>query len=88
MEWIRDCFKPEIKHRLYGDYQMLIIDQYISHVSTKFIKFTRKHKIMRLCLPTHSMPLLQLLDINIFDFLKQNYKRLLAKKIPFCNIQY
>lgn len=62
---------------------MLIVDGYTSHISTKFIQFTRKHKMVCLCLPAHSIHLLQLLDIDIFSLLKQNYKTLLAEKTQF-----
>ena len=37
MEWMRDCFYSKTKDCLRGDYQMLIVDRYASHVSTKFI---------------------------------------------------
>lgn len=35
---------------------------------------------MCLCLSAHSTHLLQLLDVGVFNHLKQNYKTLLAKK--------
>ena len=37
MEWMRDCFEPETKHCLRGDYRMLIVDGHASYVSTEFI---------------------------------------------------
>ena len=80
---MRSCFEPEIKHRLCNDYQILIIDGHSSHILAKFIQFTRKHKILCLCLLAHSIHLLQPLDIGVFNLLKQNYKTLLAKKIWF-----
>ena len=83
MEWIYDCFEPETKHGLRVDYRMLIIDKYAFYLSTKFIQFAHEHKIVCLCLPTHSTHLLQSLDVGIFGPLKQNYKTLLAKKTGF-----
>lgn len=38
---------------------------------------------MCLYLPAHSTHLLQLLDVNIFGFLKQNHKTLPSKKTRF-----
>ena len=38
---------------------------------------------MCLCLPAHSIHLLQPLDVGVFDPLKQNYKTLLAEKTQF-----
>ena len=83
MEWMRDCFHPETKDRLRGDYRMLIVDGHASHVSTEFIRFAREHKIVCLCLPAHSTHLLQPLDVGVFGPLKQNYKTLLAEKTRF-----
>ena len=83
MEWMRDCFEPETKHRLRGDYRMLIVDGHASHVLTEFIQFAREHKIVCLCLPAHSTHLLQPLDIGVFGPLKQNYKTLLVEKTRF-----
>ena len=37
MKWMHDCFEPETKHYLRGDYRMLIVDRHASHVSTEFI---------------------------------------------------
>ena len=62
---------------------MLIIDGHTFHVLTKFIQFTCNHKIVYLYLPAYSIYLLQLLDIDVFSSLKQNYKTLLAKKTRF-----
>ena len=65
---------------LWGQYWLFIVDGYASYVSTKFIKFTRAHKIICLCLSSKSTYLLQSLDVSVFDPLKQNYKKLLAEK--------
>lgn len=59
---------------------MLIVDRHTSYVSTKFIQFARKHKIVYLYLSTYFTHLLQPLDIAVFDLLRQNYKTLLAEK--------
>ena len=83
MEWIRDCFHPETKDCLRGDYRMFIVDGHASHISTEFIRFVREHKIVCLCLPAHSAHLLQPLDVGVFGSLKQNYKTLLTEKAWF-----
>lgn len=62
---------------------MLIVDGHASHVTNEFIKFTREHKIVCLCLPAHSRHLLQPLDVGVFGPLKRNYKTLLAEKTRF-----
>ena len=83
MKWMRDCFEPTTRAYLRGEYRMLIVDGHASHVSTEFIRFTREHKIICLCLSAHSTHLLQPLDVGVFDPLKQNYKTLLAEKTRF-----
>ena len=83
MEWMHNCFKLEMKYYFCGNYQILIVDRYTSHVSTKYIQFVHKHTIVCLCLPAYFTLLLQLLDVGVFSPLKQNYKTLLAKKTRF-----
>lgn len=72
IKWLCDCFYPESKDRFCGDYQILIVDGHASYVSTKFICFVRKHKIVYLYLSVHFTHLLQLLNVGIFSLLKQN----------------
>ncbi len=73
---------------LWSQYWLLVVDGHASHMSTKFIKFTRVHKIICLCLSLHLTHLLQSLDVSVFCPLKQNYKKLLAEKNSFFNLQY
>ncbi len=61
----------------------MIIDGYVSYMSTEFIKFTRAYKIIYACLPIYLTNLLQPLDVNVFGPLKQNYKKLVVKKTRF-----
>lgn len=77
---MRDCFEPATRRYLQGEHRMLIVDGHASHVSNEFIRFTREHKIVCLCLPAHSTHLLQPLDVGVFGPLKRNYKTLLAEK--------
>lgn len=86
IKWLKKCFEPYIKSQLYGKYWLLIINDYASHISSEFTTFAQKHKIIYLYLSLHLTNLLQILDINIFDSLKQNYKRLLSKKNSFFNL--
>ena len=80
---MRDCFKPTTRAYLRGEYRILIVDGHAFHVSTEFIRFTREHKIVCLCLSAHSTYLLQPLDVGVFDPLKQKYKTLLPEKTRF-----
>lgn len=57
---------PKTRNYLRVEYRMLIVDGHASHVSAEFIRFTREHKILCLCLPAHSTHLLKLLDVRVF----------------------
>ena len=83
MEWMKECFEPYTRSQLRGEYRLLIVDGHASHVSTEFITFTQKHKIICLCLPSPSTYLLQPLNVSVFGPLKQNYQKLLSKKTRF-----
>ena len=72
--WLKQCFEPETRRNQKGDYRLLIIDDHQSHSTSKVIDFAEKHKIIRLCLPTHSTDLLQPLDVDIFGPLAQAYR--------------
>ena len=50
---------------------------------SKFIIFIQKYKIISFCLLPYLIYLLQLLNISVFGFLKQIYKKLLFKKTCF-----
>ena len=83
MEWMKECFEPYTRSQLRGEYQLLIVDDHASHVSTEFITFTQKHKIICLCLPPYLTYQLQPLDVSVFGLIKQNYKGSYLKKTVF-----
>ena len=83
MKWMKEYFELYTRSQLQGKYPLLIIDSHTSHMSTEFITFTQKHKIICLCLPSHSTNLLQPLDVSVFGALKQNYKGSYPKKPVF-----
>ncbi len=80
IELIKECFEPATRSHLQGQHRLLIVDGHNFHISTEFIKFTRTNKIICLYLPPHSTHFQQLLDVNVFGPLKQNYKKLLSEK--------
>ena len=79
------CFKKATRSHLFGEYCLLIVDGYASHVSIEFIKYTLANKIIYLCLLSYLTYLLQLMNVGVFGTLKQNYKKLLSKKTLFTN---
>lgn len=80
---MQEFFEPVITFQLWEKFELLITDGYASYISNKFIQFIRAKKVFCLCLPLHSIYLLQLLDMSVFDPLKQNYKKILAEKSKF-----
>lgn len=78
---MHNCFKLKTKICFCDDNQMLVINVHASYISTEFLQITRKDKIVYLYLLAYSIDLLQTFYIDVFDFLKQNYKTLLSEKI-------
>ena len=52
---------------------MLILDSHTSHTSIELIELTRENNIHLLCLPPHTMHVLQPLDIGVFKSFKANF---------------
>jgi hypothetical protein len=56
-----------------GVYRMLIIDGHKSHCSLEFQDYCKENKIITLCMLSHSLHLLQPLDVTCFAPLKRSY---------------
>ena len=50
-----------------GEYRLLIMDGYESHVSMQFVRYCEMQKVILLRLPSHSTHFLQPLDVVIFQ---------------------
>ena len=74
VEWIQH-FEKHTKARTRGTYRLLIVDGHESHHSTEFELFCQDHKIITLCMPSHSSHILQPLDVGCFGPLKKAYGR-------------
>ncbi|KID80940.1 transposase [Metarhizium guizhouense ARSEF 977] len=74
VEWIQH-FEKHTKPRTCGAYRLLIMDGHESHHSTGFELFSKEHRIITLCMPAHSLHILQLLDVGCFGPLKKAYGR-------------
>ena len=64
------------KHTAYctkGVYRLLILDSHSSHITPEFDLFCKDHLIITLCIPLHSLHLLQPLDVGCFAVLKRLY---------------
>jgi hypothetical protein len=74
LEWIQH-FEKHTKPQTRGAYRLLILDGHESHHSTEFELFCKEHKIITLCMPSHSSHILQPLDVGCFGPLKKAYSK-------------
>jgi len=74
-------FKKHTKDHTRGVYRLLILDGHRSHKTPEFDLFYTKHKIITLCIPPHSLYLLQPLNVSCFATLKRTYRRQIQQLI-------
>ena len=72
VDWIQH-FEKHTQPQTRGAYRLLILDGHESHHSTEFELFCKDHKIITLCMPSHSSHILQPLDVGCFGPLKKAY---------------
>ncbi|OWT42501.1 DDE superfamily endonuclease domain-containing protein [Pochonia chlamydosporia 170] len=72
VDWIQH-FEKHTQPQTRGAYRLLILDGHESHHSTAFELFCKDHKIITLCMPSHSSHILQPLDVGCFGPLKKAY---------------
>ena len=72
LAWIK-LFDRQTSSKTAGAYRLLIIDGHASHLSPEFESFCMQHKIIIVCMPSHSSHLLQPLDVGCFGPLKHAY---------------
>src|SRR5450432_1350821 len=68
-------FEKHIAYYIKGNYRLLILDSYSSHVTLEFNLFYKEHSIITLYIPLHSLHLLQPLNVSCFSVLKRLYGR-------------
>ena len=71
--WLQ-FFEKESAKTQQGQYRLLILDGYASHITSAVIQYCLDHKIILLCLPPHTMHVLQPLDVGLFAPLATAYK--------------
>jgi hypothetical protein len=74
LKWLKH-FDEHTKERTVGSHRLLILDGHESHNSVNFYQYCEEHKIITLCMPPHSLHLLQPLDVGCFAPLKKAYGR-------------
>jgi hypothetical protein len=79
--WLKDIFNKYIKDCTKGVYRLLILDGYRSYSTPAFDLFCKEYNIITLCIPLHSLHLLQPLDISCFAVLKRTYGKQIEQYI-------
>jgi hypothetical protein len=74
LEWLKH-FDAHTKTRKVGVYRLLILDGHESHLNQDFKDYCLEHKILTLCMPSHSSHVLQPLDVVCFSPLKRKYSQ-------------
>jgi hypothetical protein len=73
--WLERDFEPATAARnKTGGYRLLILDGHNSHTTYRFCSFAEKHKIIVLCLPSHTTHRLQPCDVGVFGPLASSWK--------------
>ena len=74
-KWLEKDFEPETAARnISGGYRLLILDGHNSHCTLHFCQFAEKHRIIILCLPSHTTHALQPCDVAVFSPLASLWK--------------
>jgi hypothetical protein len=80
MEWFKIVFEPETIKSLKGEWRLLLFDGHGSYLISQVVSFCRQHKIVLLCLPSHSTYILQPCDVGAFGPLAEAYRKVLLRK--------
>ena len=74
-KWLERDFEPATAARnTSGGYRLLILDGHNSHCTYRFCDFAEKHKIIVVCLPSHTTHILQPCDVGVFGPLSKLWK--------------
>ena len=74
LAWLQH-FIQHTEARTVGSHRLLVLDGHESHKSLAFQDLCEESNIITLCMPPHSLHILQLLNIGCFAPLKQAYKK-------------
>lgn len=78
--WIEKDFHPFSQERNTSNgYRLLILDGHNSHCTFKFCHFAEQHRIIIICLPSHTTHALQPCDVGVFSPLSTSWKTLVNR---------
>jgi hypothetical protein len=73
-KWLEQDFEPNTRPETPQEYHLLILDGHNSHCTYPFIKFAAQHRIIIICLPSHTTHALQPCDVRVFGPLAHAWK--------------
>ncbi|KAJ5241722.1 uncharacterized protein N7469_000049 [Penicillium citrinum] len=83
LDWLQRSFIPKTQNLIKGSKILLILDGHGSHKTEQFDYLCRQNNIIWLCMPAHSLYLLQPLDVGCFSIIKKAYGDLVQSKMRF-----
>ena len=74
-QWLEQDFEPATAARNTSNgYCLLVLDGHNSHCTYRFCNFAAKHRIIIICLPSHTTHVLQPCDVGVFGPLSKLWK--------------
>ena len=74
LKWLERDFEPNTRPQNPQEFHLLILDGHNSHCTYPFIKFSAEHRILIICLPSHTTHALQPCDVGVFGPLTHAWK--------------
>ncbi|KIL55149.1 hypothetical protein M378DRAFT_18199 [Amanita muscaria Koide BX008] len=76
LKWLERDFEPNTRPETPREYRLLVLDGHNSHCTYQFIKFAAQaeHRIIIVCLPSHTTHALQPCDVGVFGPLARAWK--------------
>ena len=72
-QWLNKVFEPATVSGVGNQKRILLLDGQKSHLTGQFLGFCHNHNILPMCLPPHSMHLLQPLNVGCFSSVAHHY---------------
>jgi len=82
LQWLK-AFDLHTTAQTWETYQLLVLNDHESHVSSDFIQYCCDHSIIALCLLPYSTHLLQSLNVKVFSSLTKAYKKLVYEHFHY-----
>ena len=83
LKWFTKVFVPKTIPLVEGRWRLMLFNRHLFYITSKVICIYIANKIILLCLPLHSIHLLQPLDISLFGPLVSFYKSIIRATYKF-----